>query len=308
MSEKKTVLDVNNLSVSFRMYTEGTKQHDLEVIPNLSVQVYEGEILAVVGSSGSGKSILATSILGLLPGNATVTGSIKYMGEELTPERQEALRGKEIAYIPQSVAYLDPLMKVDNQVIGVRGTKEKQRELFKRFDLDERVETMYPHQLSGGMARRVLISAAVMEEAKLFIADEPTPGLSIDLAMEALKVFRELADSGKSVLLITHDVDLALNVADRIAVFYAGTTLEVAPAKDFSGEGEKLRHPYTKAFYAALPQTHFKPIPGIQPYAGKLPEGCVFSPRCEHCTEECLKERPEMRELRDGFVRCCHAV
>ena len=308
MSDKKIVLDVNDLSVSFRMYGAGTRQFDLEVIPSLSVQVYEGEILAVVGSSGSGKSILATSILGLLPGNATVTGSMRYMGEELTPEAQERLRGKEIAYIPQSVAYLDPLMRVDKQVIGVRGTRQKQRELFRRFDLSPDVERMYPHQLSGGMARRVLISSAVMEDARLYIADEPTPGLSIQLALEALKVFRELADQGKSVLLITHDVDLALNVADRIAVFYAGTTLEVAPAADFTGEGERLRHPYTKAFYAALPQTHFRPIPGIQPYAGNLPEGCVFSPRCAQCDGECLAQRPPMRELREGFVRCCHAV
>ena len=307
-SDNSIVLDVNDLSVRFRMYTKGTVQKELEVIPNLSVQVRTGEILAVVGSSGSGKSILASAILGLLPGNAITTGSMKYLGKELTPETQQRLRGTQIAYIPQSVSYLDPLMRVDRQVRGTRATREKQRAIFQRMELGPEVEKMYPHQLSGGMARRVLVSAAVIDNARLLIADEPTPGMSIDLAKEALKIFRELADQGKSVMLITHDVDLALNVADRIAVFYAGTTLEMAPSTDFSGEGERLRHPYTKAFYAALPQTHFQPIPGTQPYAGTLPEGWVFAPRCPNCTEECMRERPPMRELRDGFVRCCHAV
>ena len=308
MQDKETVLEVRHLSVRFTMYTHGVAQHDLEVIPDLSVSVRQGEILAVVGSSGSGKSVLADAIMGILPDNCHVEGEMLFKGQPLDTVLQQKLRGREMALIPQSVSYLDPLMRIDKQVIGTLSDKEHQREIFRQFRLDERTERMYPHQLSGGMARRVLVSTAVISDASLVIADEPTPGLSESLAKEMLKTFRDLADHGKAVMLITHDIDLALDVADRIAVFYAGTTLETASASDFSGEGERLRHPYTKAFYNALPQTKFRPIPGLQPYAGNLPEGCVFSPRCDDCTEKCKQARPEMRELRDGFVRCFHAV
>lgn len=308
MQDKETVLEVRHLSVRFTMYTHGVAQHDLEVIPDLSVSVRQGEILAVVGSSGSGKSILADAIMGILPDNCHTEGELFFKGRPLDAALQEKLRGREMALIPQSVSYLDPLMRIDRQGIGTLSDKEHQQEIFRQFRLDERTEQMYPHQLSGGMARRVLAATAVISDATLVIADEPTPGLSESLAKEMLKTFRDLADRGKAVMLITHDIDLALDVADRIAVFYAGTTLETAPAADFSGEGERLRHPYTKAFYLALPQTKFQPIPGLQPYAGNLPEGCVFSPRCDRCTDECKQARPDMRALRDGFVRCFHAV
>ena len=302
------VLSVQNLSVKFSMYAQGTKRRELEVISGLCADVYAGEILAVVGSSGSGKSILASAVMGILPSNATVSGEMVYCGESLTEKRQEKLRGKEISLVPQSVSYLDPLMKTGRQVQGINGTKEQQRSIFRRFKLGENVGKMYPHQLSGGMARRVLVSTAVINGSKLIIADEPTPGLSIDLAMETLSCFRELADSGAAVMLITHDIDLALKVADRIAVFYAGTTLEIAPVSDFSEEGRRLRHPYTRAFYDALPQTSFKGLPGVQPYAGSLPQGCVFAPRCRYRTDRCLEAMPEMRNLRGGMVRCFEAV
>ena len=213
MGEKKErtpLLDVQGLSVSFSMYEKGLQKKDLEVLHKLSLGVYPGEILAVVGSSGSGKSILAHAVMGILPGNARVKGEIHYRGELLDKERQEALRGKEIAFIPQSLAYLDPLMRVDRQVIGIRGTKEKQEAAFARYHLGKEVERMYPFQLSGGMARRVLISTAVMEEARLIVADEPTPGLHEEVAMETLRDFRQLADEGCGVLLITHDIDLSM--------------------------------------------------------------------------------------------------
>lgn len=305
-SGQTPVLSVKDLSVSFRMYTQGTHQHDLKVISGLDVSVRAGEILAIVGSSGSGKSILASAIMGLLPENAQVEGEMRYCGEELTSKLQEKLRGSEISLIPQSVSYLDQLMRVDKQVQGIRATEEQQKGIFKRFKLKPEVGRMFPHQLSGGMARRVLVSTAVINGSRLIIADEPTPGLSVALAQDTLRCFRELADEGCAVMLITHDFDLALSVADQIAVFYAGTTVEVAPVSDFM-DGGRLRHPYSRAFYDALPQTKFKAIPGTQPYAGALPEGCVFSPRCELCREECLRNKPEMREVRGGTVRCFNA-
>lgn len=307
MENKKTILEINDLVVSFSMYKKGFRKADLEVIHSLSLDVREKEIVAIVGSSGSGKSVLASAVLGLLPGNAKTCGSIRYRNQPLDDKLRKKCLGTEIAYIPQSVDHLDPVMKVGPQVVGVHSTKEKQREMFRKYQLDERVEKMYPFQLSGGMARRVLISSAVLETPKLIIADEPTPGLSVDMAMDTLKHFREIADAGTGILLITHDIDLAFEVADRIAVFYAGTIVEISPTEDFKKGRDFLRHPYSKAFLQALPQNDFEPIPGTQPYAGNLPEGCLFANRCPNVSEKCTGEIP-MRELRGGKVRCVNAT
>ena len=307
---QKSLLEVSDLSVSFRMYDSGLEQKQLPVISSLSLKVLPGEILAVAGSSGSGKSLLASAILGILPGNATVSGSLRFDGEPLTPERQAKLRGTEIALVPQSVAFLDPLMKVGAQVDGHRKPRptERRRKLFRRFGLPEQTERLYPFQLSGGMARRVLVSTALLTSARLIIADEPTPGMSLEQAEEALAMFRAMADEGKGVVLITHDIDLAFHIADRIAVFYAGTTVETAPAADFRQGPEALRHPYSKALWRALPQHEFRPIPGFQPYAGNLPRGCLFAPRCPCRTAECEKSVPPMQTVRNGEVRCFHAT
>lgn len=305
----EAVLSVKDLSVSFRMYDTGLDKYDLKVISNLSIDVRPNEIVAIAGSSGSGKSLLAHAVMGLLPENATITGEITYKGQVLDQKEKERLRGKEIALVPQSVSYLDPLMKVGAQVRGNKQDKavvNAQKEIFKRFHLEEKTEKLYPFQLSGGMARRVLVSTAVLSGADLIIADEPTPGLDLEMAVEALKVFRELADEGKAVILITHDIDLAFHVADRIAVFYAGTTVELTDTKDFIEGPKALRHPYSKALWEALPQNGFKPIEGFQPYAKYLPKGCLFSPRCPYKTKECEQEIP-MREVRGGLVRCMHA-
>ena len=307
MNEKVSVLQVDNLSVAFSMYNRGLSKRDLEVIHELSIDVKKGEIVAVVGSSGSGKSLLAHAIMGILPENAKIKGSIKYYNDELNEKYLRKVRGKDIAFIPQSVDFLDPLMKVGKQVVGINGNKERQKEVFKKYNLDDKVAEMYPFQLSGGMARRVLIATAVMNEAKLIIADEPTPGLNLELAIETLNNFREIADSGCGVLLITHDVDLALNVADRIAVFYSGTIVEIAQVEDFIKGKDALRHPYSKAFIDALPQNKFKELPGYQPYAGNLPKGCLFRDRCSLKTDECCMEI-KMRKIRDGEVRCINAT
>ncbi len=310
ISKVESLLEIHDLSVSFRMYDGALEQKDLQVISNLSLKVRPGEIVAIAGSSGSGKSLLASAILGILPPNATVKGHVHYKEEELTPARQAQLRGTEIALVPQSVAYLDPLMKVGKQADGHKKPypTEKRRGLFKRFDLPEQTEKLYPFQLSGGMARRVLVSTALITEAELIIADEPTPGMSLEQALEALKMFREMADAGKGVILITHDIDLAVEFADRVAVFYAGTTVETAPAADFKAGPDALRHPYTKALWRALPQNGFTPIEGFQPYAGNLPGGCLFHPRCQRCTDQCRRELPPMEEIRGGEVRCFHGT
>ena len=305
-----TLLEIHDLSVSFRMYDGALEQKDLKVISDLHLTVRPGEIVAVAGSSGSGKSLLASAILGILPSNATVKGHLHYKGEELTPEHQTRLRGKEIALVPQSVAFLDPLMKIGAQADGHKNPRptEKRRGLFRRFGLPQKTENLYPFQLSGGMARRVLVSTALITDAELIIADEPTPGMSLDQALEALQMFREMADAGKAVILITHDIDLAFEFADRVAVFYAGTTVETAPSVDFRTGPDALRHPYSKALWRALPQNGFEPIGGFQPYAGNLPQGCLFAPRCPYATDECHKRIPPAEEVRGGEVRCFHAT
>lgn len=308
--EKQALLEIHNLSVSFCMYNHGLEQMDLQVISDLHLTVHPGEIVAIAGSSGSGKSLLASAILGILPDNATVQGQLRYKGKELTPQLQKELRGTEIALVPQSVAFLDPLMNVGVQVDGHYKPKltEKRKALFKRFDLPAHTGKLYPFQLSGGMARRVLVSTALLTDAELVIADEPTPGMSLEQALEALRMFREIADEGRAVILITHDIDLAFEFADRVAVFYAGTTVETTPASDFREGVKALRHPYSKALWKALPQNAFEPISGFQPYAGNLPKGCLFAPRCPYKTEQCEKQVPPVREVRGGEVRCYHGA
>ncbi len=310
IQQKEPVLEISDLSVRFRMYDRGFEQTDLKVVSGLSLTAYRGEVLAVAGSSGSGKSLLASAILGILPRNAALGGQIAYRGEVLTPERQRRLRGGEIALVPQSVAFLDPLMRVGRQADGHRrpAPSETRRRLFKRFGLPEQTERLYPFQLSGGMARRVLVSTALIQGAELVIADEPTPGMSLDQALEALALFRQMADEGRTVLLITHDIDLAVRFADRVTVLYAGTALETAPAAAFRDGEAALAHPYTKALWRALPQNGFEPLPGFQPYAGELPPGCPFAPRCPLKTPECEARLPEMRPVRGGEARCIHAT
>lgn len=304
------LLEICDLSVTFKMYDSALGQKDLQVISNLSIRVSAGEILAIAGSSGSGKSLLASAVLGILPENATVSGDVRYNGQKLTPEQQEKLRGTEMALVPQSVAYLDPLMRAGVQADGHRKPypTARRKAIFERLGLPENTGGLYPFELSGGMARRVLVSTALITDAKLIIADEPTPGMSLDQALEALKLFREMADEGRAVILITHDIDLAYAFADRIAVFYAGTTVETASALDFRTGPDALRHPYSKALWRALPQNGFEPIDGVQPYAGNLPKGCLFAPRCSCKSSKCEREAPPVRELRDGEVRCFYAV
>lgn len=310
--KKEPILSVKDLGISFSQYTKGLRRRELEVITNLDIDLYEGEILAVVGSSGSGKSLLAHAILGILPDNATTEGNIIYKGKTLTLKDKEKLRGREIVFIPQSVNFLDPLMKVSKQVkISIENKEEankRQRDIFNKYELDKKVDNLYPFELSGGMARKVLLSTALVSDCKVIIADEPTPGLDEKSLNEALKDFRNIADSGCAILMITHDIEAALKIADKIAVFYAGTTLEIANVNDFKGDGKNLRHPYSKALFNALPQNGFKPIKGSQPMPNELPKGCLFQDRCECISDKCRLIRPNARMVRDGMVRCLNAT
>ena len=248
------ILEIRHLAVSFTQYDKGLQKRRLEMIRDLSLQVRPGEVAAIVGTSGSGKSLLAHAILGILPYNSHLEGEILYDGEPLTRERQEKLRGREIALIPQGVTCLDPLMKVGPQLwTGKKDaeTRRQFREALARYGLGPETEDLYPFELSGGMARRVLIASAAAERPRLIVADEPTPGLDTGTARRILGHFRELADEGAAVLLITHDLELALEVADRVSVFYQGESVEEITPEEFR-RPETLEHPFTRALWQAM--------------------------------------------------------
>lgn len=249
------ILELKELHISFTQYTRGLQRRTIENVCGLSFSAYAGEVTALVGASGSGKSLLAHAVMGLLPYNASMNGEIFYRGRLLEKEQIEQLRGKEILLVPQGASYLDPLMKSGAQILkGSRDPqkKAKLKEIFQRYHLKEESAALYPFELSGGMSRRVLIAAATIEEPKLVIADEPTPGLEKKTARMVMGHFRELAEMGSSVLVITHDLELAVETADRILVMQEGRVVEEAFPADFQAE-ETLRHPYTKALWRAMP-------------------------------------------------------
>lgn len=308
------ILEIEHLSVYFTQYEHGPhpfgfQKRQLPAVKDLSLQIDPGQIVAVVGASGSGKSLLAHSILGILPYNSHMKGKMLYNGERLTEKRAKKLRGKEIFLIPQGVTYLDPLMKVGAQLRRGRkdpDTRQRCRTALERYGLGTDTEEMYPFELSGGMARRVLIASSVMEKPRLIIADEPTPGLDPRAAKRILNHFRELADEGAGILFITHDLELAVSVADEVAVFYAGETIEKAKAEDFDSP-DHLRHPYTRALWYAMPEHGFRCFAGVQPYAGNIGKGCPYSGPCPVCRDDCReKDQIPLVKYQNGEVRCLH--
>ena len=305
------LLEIEKLSISFTQYFKGLEQRELKVLSDLTMDVNDHEILAVLGSSGSGKSLLAHAILGILPSNANVGGSIRYKGKEMDDELKEELRGDKISFIPQSVNNLNPLMKVKDQAIGLvkdeadrEKLSKKQREIFNQYNLSEKVDDMYPFQLSGGMARKVLISTALLNDPEIIIADEPTPGLDEAAVEETIINLVELKEKGIGMILITHDIYTAINTSDRIAILYLGYVIEITDTKNFSGTGEKLLHPYTRSLYKALPETDFELTEGHQPSYLHIPKGCPYHENCPRQVRECHYEIPELRELNGSVIRC----
>lgn len=302
------LLEVNNLSISFTQYVQGLNRHDSKVISDLTIDVNENEIVAILGSSGSGKSLLAHSILGILPYNAHVSGTIKYKNETLNQNLKEELRGREICLIPQSVNFLDPLMKVSEQAIGeCKDDKEhdekkiRQREVFSKYGLDESVDDLYPFELSGGMARKVLLSTALIGDPDLLIADEPTPGLDKKSVEETIDDIKNLKELGKGVLLITHEINVALETADRIAIFYSGYVIEINTAENFKNVKNVL-HPYTKALIESLPENGFKLTEGVQPLDDVV--GCPYWENCPVRLDKCEKNKPKLINHNGIMIRC----
>ena len=271
---EQPLLQVEHLSMSFSRYESGApffqaRRVNMPVLNDLSLSVRAGELVAVVGASGSGKTLLADAIMGLFEPNALVEGSIRFAGQPLDAAKIARLRGRGISLVPQSVTSLDPLMRVGEQVVGACGRGRvgrarrrertaRMRTLFRELGLDAGVGRMLPHELSGGMARRVLVASALIDDPRLIVADEPTPGLDMELAVRALGDLRAFADAGGAVLLITHDLELALSVADRVAVFRDGHVVEEAPVSSFA-QPELLSHPFSQALWHAMPEHGFAP-------------------------------------------------
>lgn len=299
------LLKIRNLNISFLQYTSLFKKEKLTVIRDMNLTINSGEIVAVIGASGSGKSVLAHSILGLLPYNGQCEGDIIFNGKTLSQKDKEGLRGEEIVLVPQSVEYLDPLMKIGPQIVSENPTKEKEEKMqsiLNRYGLPQDTSQKYPFELSGGMIRRTLISTAVMKNSSLIIADEPTPGLHLEVAKKVMGHFKELAQNGAGVLLITHDLELALTVADKVMVLYSGSAIELANNEDFQ-KISTLRHPYTKSLWKSMPKNGFNLISGSQPYAKDVTIGCPYIKSCNKKTENCKKSIP-WNEFHGGFVRC----
>jgi len=270
----------------------------VRAVTDVSFDLAAGECLALVGESGCGKSVLASALLGLLPGNASVAGSALLGGDGLDlPAADERVlarevRGRRVGLVPQSpAAHLTPVRTVRSQLAatvreltgasgeGVAAAAE--RAAFPVDHLDR-----YPHELSGGLAQRAATALALVGDAPLLLADEPTTGLDRDLVERTVDELRRHTGDHRALLLITHDLAAAERIADRVAVMYAGRVVEIADAGTFFG-APGPRHPYARGLLNALPEREFTPIPGVPPELGALPEGCAFAARCGRVSEAC---------------------
>jgi oligopeptide/dipeptide ABC transporter ATP-binding protein len=325
----KPLLEIDNLQTHF--FTAGGV---VRAVDGVSWGVNTGETLGVVGESGCGKSVTALSILRLVadPPGRIVGGAIRFEGVnllELSESEMEAIRGNHISMIFQEpMTSLNPLMTIGRQIseaialhrgLSRRDALDQAIEMLRRVHIPEperRVEA-YPHQLSGGMRQRAMIAMALSCNPKLLIADEPTTALDVTIQAQILDLMRELQETlGTAVILITHDMGVVAENADRVVVMYAGRKVEEASADDLF---ERPGHPYTKGLLGSLPnlevvartdarRARLNEIKGMVPSLANLPQGCSFAPRCGFATAECRAQFPPLSEHRPGhWVACWHA-
>lgn len=257
----KKILEIEHLSIAFSKYESFFKKAYVAPIEDLSLSLEENTITTVVGQSGSGKSLVAHAIMGMLPGNCRINGKINYQGLPFGDEQRKSLRKGEIVIIPQSIDYLDPLMTVGNQIkqlVREGDPEEETLKILARYNLEPQVANMYPYELSGGMARRILIACAVVQKPKLIIADEPTPGLDEELVDEAIKHMLQLKENGASLLVITHDLFVAKSIADNIVFFKDGKGVCEVSKEEFSNtDNFDNLPPYAKLLFECLPCNKF---------------------------------------------------
>jgi oligopeptide/dipeptide ABC transporter ATP-binding protein len=324
----RLVLDVRGLTVSFESLTADDSARRV-ALSNVSLDVRAGEIMGLVGESGCGKSLTGLAVMGLLPRTARVTsGSVLLDTTNLTeasPRRVRSLRGQEMAMVFQEpMVALNPLMRVGKQIeevlaihgIGTRAER-RQRAVTLLGDVgltNPKARTkQYPHELSGGMRQRVMIAMALAAEPGLIVADEPTTALDVTVQSQVLQLLSDIRDSRETaVLLVTHDMGVIAEVADRVSVMYAGTVVEVSSVDDLF---HRPQHPYTEGLLASIPgrATHSRDgqelptIPGQVPELGLIPPGCPFAPRCRRANAVCEAQRPQLElRLQGHYVACWH--
>jgi peptide/nickel transport system ATP-binding protein len=317
------LLEVRDLTVRFR-----TEDGPVLAVDQASFEVAEREVLALVGESGCGKSVTAMALTRLLPGNATVRGSVSLDGTSLLTLAESQLRdvrGRDVAYVFQEpMTSLNPVLTVGRQIGEVlrrhqhlRGSEVSRRtvELLELvgIPLPARRVREYPHQLSGGMRQRVMIAMAVACRPRLLVADEPTTALDVTVQAAILDVLRNLrAEIGTAVLLITHDLGVVADLADRVVVMYAGRTIEEARVEALFA---RASHPYTRGLLDAVPNPArhadggLREIPGRVPILRASPDACTFADRCTYSDDLCRTSRPEPEPGPAGHpVRCWHPL
>ena len=313
------LLELRDLRVDFR--TSGRR---VRAVDRLSYKVSAGRTLALIGESGSGKTVSSRAVMGLLPDTATVTGSIRFEGAELVglPDRQmRRLRGAGIAMVFQDPSRsLNPTMRVGAQVAEAVRTHHKldrgaarQRAVelltLVRLPAPEQRYHEYPHQLSGGMRQRVIIAIALASNPKLLIADEATTALDVTTQAQIMELLRDLQRQfGMALIMISHDLGLAASFADEVVVMYAGRAVEQAPTHKLFAH---VRMPYTKALLEAIPRVERPPharlpvVPGRPPDLAALPPGCPFEPRCPNSQDLCRESDPPFAEGEPGHRWAC---
>jgi peptide/nickel transport system ATP-binding protein len=306
-----TLITINDLSVVFH------GGEIVKAVDDVSFSVNRNEILALVGETGCGKSVIAHSIMRLLPPEAVVTGNVTFEGNnifDLSEAEMSSIRGNRISIIFQNPSLsLNPVHKTGIQVAEPlkihRKTKkdlalEKAASALKKsgFARPDLNMNLYPGECSGGMNQRSLIAASIITEPSLIIADEPTKGLDANLISHVEKNLLSISREKKiSVLLITHDLGVARNLADRIAIMYAGEIVEIVHADQFF---DKPLHPYSLGLIRSLPENGFIPIDGESASMAEQVSGCRFSPRCPHSTFRCTDEHPPLYKRGNRKVRC----
>lgn len=314
------VLSVKDLVIEFP-----TRYGPLTAISGVSFDLAAGEILGVVGESGAGKSLTGSAIIGLLdPPGRIASGEIWLQGQrtdQLRGDDLRTLRGKQVGMVFQDpLTSLNPLYTIAEQLIETIRThlKLSQTDARKRAIglLDDvgipaasrRIDD-YPHQFSGGMRQRVVIALALAAEPALVIADEPTTALDVSVQAQIIDVLKEqCTQRGASIILITHDMGVIAETADRVAVMYAGRIAEIGPVKDII---QNAMHPYTIGLMGSIPsltqeENRLVQIPGSMPRLAAIPEGCAFNPRCERVIDKCLSERPQLVSIGTHKVSCWH--
>ena len=316
------ILRIRDLRIRFR--TPGRRT---TAVSGIDLELSEGEILAIVGETGCGKTVTGLSVMGLLPETAELEAEeLRLLGRDLLTLHEDewrAIRGTDVAMVFQNPTNsFNPVFTIGAQMRDVlaaheglkgRAADERIREVFTACAMPdpERVMRSYPHQLSGGMLQRAMLGLALLSRPKLLIADEPTTALDVTIAAQILELLLQLQRGmGFSVLFITHDLGVVRRVCNRVAVLYAGQVVETSPTRELF---RAPKHPYTRGLIAAVPRTHrgaatLATIPGSVPPDPGAVVGCAFRDRCELAIDRCATERPALRTIGDGAEVACHVA